>query len=54
MAVLMRLPVGARKVSRTGKGEPVVYLGKSYKWLEGKKVYVEIIVELEQGEEEPG
>ena len=40
---LVRLPVGARKVGRLGE-DPVIYLGKDYRWLIGKKVYVEIII----------
>lgn len=40
---MVRLPVGARKVGRIG-GDPVIYLGKDYRWLIGKRVYVEIII----------
>jgi len=41
--LVARLPVGVRKAS-PAKGGPVIYLGKDFKWLEGEKVYVEIVV----------
>ena len=49
MARLVRLPVGARKVSHA-HGAPLVFLGKEYRWLVGKRVYVEILAELDEAE----
>ena len=40
---LLRLPVGPRKVGRIGE-DPVVYLGKDFRWLIGRRVYVEVVV----------
>lgn len=39
----LRLPVGSRRVGVNG-GVPVIYLGKDYSWLIGKKVLVEVII----------
>ncbi|MEB3760392.1 MAG: hypothetical protein GSR81_06045 [Desulfurococcales archaeon] len=40
---LTRLPVGSRKVGKINN-DPIIYLGKDFRWLIGKRVYVEIIV----------
>jgi len=36
--------VGPRKVALVGRGDPVVYLGKEFKWAVGRKVMLQVVV----------
>jgi len=36
--------VGPRRVGATGKGEPIVYLGKDFAWAVGRKVMLQLVV----------
>jgi len=36
--------VGPRKISTTGRGEPIIYLGKEFTWAKGKKAMIQLII----------